>query len=175
MGRIRKILGFLTSYVPFWKDKDVPGVANQIRKTQLKQDQQVRKTDMVELLRMIQEGRLHEADERQLESIKMALELNSLLGEKQASPSGVDSTALVEAVKQAISEGMANVTVNTAVVGEGVSDPSRPQMRHTSLADLVQDDTKVDISHIGEVSTEVEGTQSDNKLEKLRRLKRPSK
>jgi len=149
----------------------VPGVADTIRKTQLKQDQKSRQSDMSELLRMVQEGRIHEADERQLENLKLALELNQLLGDKDTSQQGVDSAQLVEAVKQAISEGMSGVTVNTTVVGEGMVDPSRPQMRHTSLVDLTQDDTKIDISHKEGISKEVEGEESTDKLEKLRKLK----
>ncbi len=149
----------------------MPGIADTIRKTQLKQDQKSRQSDMSELLRMVQEGRIHEADERQLENLKLALELNQLLGDKDTSQQGVDSTQLVEAVKQAISEGMSGVTVNTTVVGEGMIDPSRPQMRHTSLADLTQDNTKIDISHKEGISREVEGEESTDKLEKLRKLK----
>lgn len=149
----------------------MPGVADTIRKTQLKQDQKSRQSDMSELLRMVQEGRIHEADERQLENLKLALELNQLLGDKDTSQQGVDSAQLVEAVKQAISEGMSGVTVNTTVVGEGMVDPSRPQMRHTSLVDLAQDDTKIDISHKEGISKEVEGEESTDKLEKLRKLK----
>ncbi len=79
MSRLRKILSSLISYVKFWEDKEVPGVADTIRKTRLKQDQKARQSDMAELLRMVQEGRIHEADERQLENLKLALELNNLL------------------------------------------------------------------------------------------------
>ena len=171
MSRLRKILKSLISSVTFWRDKEVPGVADTIRKTQLKQDQKARKNDMQELLRMVQEGRLGEADERQLENLKMALELNNLLGRQDAPQAGVDPAQLVEAVKQAISEGMTNVTVN-AVSGDGTGiDPSRPEMKHTSLADLVQDDTKVDISNKGEISKEVEGEDAADKLAQLRKLK----
>ncbi len=124
---------------------------------------------MSELLKMVQEGRLHEADERQLENLKLALDLNKLLGDNAAPQQGVDPAQLVEAVKQAISEGMSNVTIN-AVGADGI-DPSRPEMKHTSLADLTQSDTKVDISHKDEIGTEVEGSESADKLEKLRKIK----
>ena len=170
MIRLRKILKSLISSVTFWRDKEVPGVADTIRKTQLKQDQKARKNDMQELLRMVQEGRLGEADERQLESLKMALELNNLLGNQDTPQAGVDPAQLVEAVKQAISEGMSNVTVN-APGADGTVDSSRPQMKHTSLANLAQSDDKVDISHKGEISKEVEGEESADKLDKLRKLK----
>jgi len=124
---------------------------------------------MQELLRMVKEGRLGEADERQLESLKMALELNNLLDKQEAPQSGVDSDQLVAAVKQAITEGMSNVTIN-APGADGV-DSSRPQMKHTSLANLTQSDDKVDISHKEEISKEVEGEESADKLDKLRKLK----
>lgn len=172
MNRLRKILSSLISYVKFWEDKEVPGVADTVRKTQLKQDQKSRQSDMAELLRMVQEGRIHEADERQLENLKLALELNNLLEPRETVlQSDIDSEALVEAVKTAISEGMSNVTVNTTVVGEGMIDPSRPQMRHTPLTDLAQDDTKIDISNRDEISKEIEGEESTDKLEKLRKIK----
>jgi len=172
MSRLRKILSSLISYVKFWEDKEVPGVADTIRKTKLKQDQKSRQSDMAELLRMVQEGRIHEADERQLENLKLALELNNLLEPKEAAPqAGVDSEALVEAVKTAITEGMSGVTINAPGV-EGALDPSRPKMRHTSLADLAQDDTKVDISNKEKISKEIEGEgKSTDKLEKLKRIK----
>ena len=167
MGLMRNILRSLINSGTFWKDKDVPGVADTIRKTQLKQDKKARQSDMQELLRMVEEGRLHEADERQLESLKMALELSNLLGKNQEPQAGVDPTQLVEAVKQAISEGMANVTV----LGADGLDPSRPEMRHVSLADLTQDDTKINIAHKEGIGTEVEGIESSDKLEKLRKIK----
>ncbi len=173
MSKLRKILSSLISSVKFWKDKEVPGVADTIRKTQLKQDQKSRQSDMAELLRMVQEGRIHEADERQLENLKLALELNNLIGTKEeaAPQQGVDPEALVEAVKIAITEGMSGVTIN-APGAEGALDPSRPQMRHTSLADLAQDDTKVDISNREKISKEIEGERtSTDKLKKLKRIK----
>ncbi len=171
MSTLRKIWSYLINSVQSWKDKHMPGVADQIRKTQLKQDHQTRQNDMQELLRMVQEGRLHEADERQLQNLKLALELNNILEPKQTIQSEMDPTLLVDAVKQAISEGMSGVTVNTTVVGEGMLDPSRPQMKHTSLADLAQDDTKVNISHKDEIREEIEGEDSTDKLETLRKLK----
>lgn len=145
----------------------MPGVADTIRKTQLKQDQKVRQGDMKELLRMVQEGRIHEADERQLENLKLALELNNLLNNSEEPQVGIDSAQLVETVKQAISESMSGITV----LGERMTDSSRPQMKHVTLANLTQDDTKVNISHKEEISKEIEGLESADKLEKLRKLK----
>lgn len=172
MGKMKKILSSLINSVKFWKDEEVPGVADQIKKTQLKQEQKARQADMQELLKLVKEGRLHEADERQLENLKLALELNTLLEQRQPQQPALDSTQLVEAVKQAISEGMSNVSINASGSGgEHVSDPSRPSMRHVSLADLVQDETKVDISHRDGISKEIEGSESSDKLEKLRKIK----
>jgi hypothetical protein len=171
MSRLRKILSSLINYVRFWKDKDVPGVADQIRKTQLKQDQKSRKSDMEELLKLVSEGRLHEADERQLESLKMVLELNSLLDSRESLQPTIAPEQLVEAVKQAISEGMSNVTINALGGGGHAADPARPQMKHTSLTDLAQSKETVNISHKGGVSKEIEGEESTDKLEKLRKIK----
>lgn len=173
MSKLRKTLSSLISSVTFWKDKKVPGVADQIRKTQLKQDQKARKNDMAELLKLVQENRLNEADERQLENLKLALELNQLLeSRKSEAQPALTSEQLVEAVKQAIAEGMSNVKIETPGAREGrVGDSSRPQMRHTSLADLAQDDTKVDISHKDGIGKDVEGAESSDKLEKLRKIK----
>jgi len=173
MNKLKRILSSLISSVKFWRDKDVPGVADAIRKTQLKQDQKSRQADMKELLRMVQEGRLHEADERQLESLKLALELNNLISDKQQPPEPqptVSPEQLAEAVKQAITEGLSNITIN-AGEGGGVVDSSRPQMKHTSLANLTQDDTVVDISHKDGIGKEVEGVEATDKLEKLRQIK----
>lgn len=180
MPEMKKILSSLINFVKFWRVKEVPGVADQIRKTQLGQEQKARKTDMQELLRMVQEGRLHEADERQLEYLKLALELNEFFGEKNTAPAGgIDSEQLVAAVKQAIAEGMSGVTIHTTNIVKGSGgtseeealNSSRPQMKHTSLADLAQDDTKVDISHKNSVGTEIEGKESSDKLKRLKELK----
>ena len=173
MNKLTKILSSLINFARSWGVKEVPGVADQIRKTQLGQEQRARKSEMQELLKMLQEGRLHEADERQLEFLKLALELNEFFGERNYAPiGGIDSEQLVAAVKQAISEGMSGITVN-AVAGEGAVDSSRPQMKHTPLLDLAQDDTPVDISHKEGIGIEIEGEMLTDKLKKLRKLKGP--
>ena len=58
MSRLRTILKSLINSVKFWRDKEVPGVADQVRKTQLKQDQKSRQSEMSELLKMVQEGKV---------------------------------------------------------------------------------------------------------------------
>ena len=88
MPKLKKILSSLINFAKFWRDKEVPGVADQVRKTQLSQEQKARKSEMQELLKMLDEGRLHEADERQLEFLKLALELNELFGVRGYAPVG---------------------------------------------------------------------------------------
>ena len=152
----------------------MPGVADQIRKTQLKQDQAARKKDMEELIRMVQEGRLHEADERQLETLKLIAELQQAFtpapAETPAVSVNVDNQEIIEAVKQAMGEVVANMPA-----GGGISpaaDPSRPKMKHTSLADLAQSKDDVTISHGGTLGEEKTGADdSTDKLEKLKKLK----
>ena len=52
----------------------MPGVADSIRRTGLAQEQKSRQRDMEELLGMVRDGRLHEADSRQLETLKLHLQ-----------------------------------------------------------------------------------------------------
>ncbi len=168
MSRLKQMVANLMYSVQFWRvKKKMPGVADQIKKTQLRQEQKARKSDMQELLLMAQEGRLHEADERQLETLKLTLELNRLFEQRQT-PTPVASEDLIDAVKQAISEGLIQGNVRTTPA----EDPDRPEMRHVSLVDLTQEDTEVTIAHKGGVSREVEGEDSSGKLEKLKKLKK---
>ncbi len=152
----------------------MPGVADQVRRTQLKQDQKVRKKDMEELARMVQEGRLNEADERQLETLRLISDLQKSFGQTETTPApvsvNVDNAEILKAVKQAMGEAIANMPV-----GRGLSpaeDPDRPKMKHTSLADLAQGKDDVTISHGGDLGEEKTATEdSTDKLEKLRKLK----
>lgn len=153
----------------------MPGVADQIRRTQLSQDQKARKQDMEQLTLMVEEGRLHEADERQLETLKMIAELRQAFEAtppetKTATTVGIDSKEILEAVKQAVGEAVSNIPIGTAV--SPAADPDRPQMKHTSLADLVQSTDEVTISHGGKLGEKKTGKEdSTDKLEKLRKLK----
>lgn len=151
-------------------------VADQIRKTQLKQDKHSRKADMHEILIMVKENRLHEADERQLETLRLALELQKELDDKKpaAEPvTGLDPQQLVDAVKAAVSEIVTNLPVSTVVTSTSpVSDPSRPTMKHTSLTDFVHTGEEVSISHSEGLTESKEGpADAGDKLEKLRKLK----
>lgn len=154
----------------------MPGVADQVRRTQLRQDHKQRQQDMDEILLMVQENRLHEADERQLETLRLVTELQKVFASSSTEavvPSvniNVDNAEMIEAVKQTIAEGLSNISIGTAV--SPANDPARPKMGHTSLTDLVQSDSDVKISHSEDLGEEQTGTDdSTDKLAKLRRLK----
>jgi len=153
----------------------VPGVANQIRKTQLKQDHQSRKKEMDEILGMVRENRLHEADERQLETLRLALELQKELDTRHQVPeaSPHNNQELIDAVKAAVSEIVTNLPTTTIVTrGAPSEDPARPGMKHTSLTDFIHVDENVSISHGEGLTESKEGTDdAGDKLEKLRKLK----
>jgi len=145
----------------------MPGVADTIRKTQLSQDQKARKRDMEDLTRLVAEGRLHEADERQLETLQLMRELRESFISPSSEIAPADNTEIIEAVKQAMGEVVAKIPAVSPA-----QDPSRPKMKHTSLADLAQGTEEVTISHGGKLGEEQTGTEdSTDKLEKLRKLK----
>jgi hypothetical protein len=170
MGKLRRALKILINYVTFWRGDKVPGVGDQIRRTQLRQDQKARKKEMEELILMVREGRLHEADERQLETLNLMVELQKVLGSKTSPAESVTiDPAFLEQVKLAVAEVVATMP---AAAGGPSTDPSRPKMHHTSLADLVQSGEKVDISHSEDLGEEKTGAEdSKGQLEKLRSLK----
>lgn len=155
----------------------MPGVADQIRKTQLAQEHARRKQDMGEILMLVKEGRLHEADERQLEVLRLALELNQLIDSKRevaeipvASP--VDSEALTQALKDAVKEALHALPVGGIVTSDLTTATSRPQMKHTSLTDFTQAEDEVVISHADDLGEIKEGESgAEDKLAKLKRLK----
>ena len=174
MRKLWRILRSLINYVTFWRGNKVPGVADQIRKTQLRQDQKARKREMEELTRLVEEGRLHEADERQLETLRLIADLRQAFdsGPGQADPvtAPVDNKEIIDAGKQAMGEAMANMPAGRAF--SPAEDPARPKMKHTSLADLAQGKDDVTISHGGDLGEEKTSTEdSTDKLEKLRKLK----
>lgn len=143
----------------------MPGVVEVERRTKLTREQKARQADHKELLRMVDEGRIHEADERQLETLKLAMELNDLI-ERKSAPITVPTDEIAQVVKDAIKEGLANAPIHTGVAPTA-SD--RPQMRHVSLTDVKHEDEKLDVQ--GEVEGEEKTTDAEDKLEKLRRLK----
>ncbi len=145
----------------------MPGVADTIRRTQLSQDQKARKKDMEDLTRLVAEGRLHEADERQLETLQLMRELRESFNAPPSEIAPADNADIIEAVKQAVGEVVAKMPAVSPA-----QDPSRPKMKHSSLADLAQGKDDVKISHDGKLGEEQTGTEdSTDKLEKLRKLK----
>ncbi|GAF97728.1 unnamed protein product [marine sediment metagenome] len=171
MRNLWKKMISLLAYVKFWKKgNNMPGVSEQIRRTQLKQDQKRRRADMEELARMVKENRLHEADERQLESLKLVAELQKVFG-GEAPPVGVPQE-LVDALTTAVTDAVTNLPPG-AVAGPArpQDDPDRPTMGHVSL-DLSQDGTDLEISHGDELGKEKESTDdAEDKRKKLRELK----
>jgi hypothetical protein len=165
----------LKSFVTFWKgENSVPGVADQIRRTTLRQEHKSRQREMEELVAMVKEGRLHEADERQLETLKLVLELQKAFSNiSSPKESSSDKEDLTEVIKTAISEALQNLpTTVVTKAGSGAEDPSRPQMRHTSLADFVHTTEEVSISHGDTLAETKEGEDgAGDKLDKLRKLK----
>lgn len=149
----------------------MPGVSERIRRTQMKQDQKRRKTDMEELVRMVKEDRLHEADERQLETLRVVAELQKVFG-TGATPVGIPQE-LVDAVTNAVTEAVSNLPAGAiAAPVRPQDDPERPSMKHVSL-DLSQDGTDMKISHGEELGKEKESTDdAEDKLKKLQELKR---
>ena len=153
----------------------MPGVADQIRRTNLKQDQKARKGEMDELIRLVQEDRLHEADERQLETLRLISDIQGSLKAPTAEAGpvtvNVDNTEVIEAVRKAMGELIANMP--TGGFSSPAEDPDRPKMKHTSLADLAQSGDEVTISNEGTLGDEQSGTEdSADQLEKLKKLKR---
>lgn len=161
----------LLAYVKFWKKGDnMPGVGDKVRRTQMRQDQQRRKEDMEELVRMVKENRLHEADERQLETLKLVAELQKVFG-TGSTPVGIPQD-LVEAVKGAVTEAVSNLPIGA--IGPAVrpmDDLDRPSMKHVSL-DLSQDGKDLKIAHGEELGKETESTDdAEAKRKKLRDIK----
>ena len=145
----------------------MPGVSEQVRRTQMKQDQKLRQRDMEELARMVKENRLHEADERQLETLKLVAELQKVFG-TEATPVGIPQE-LIEAVKAAVAEAVSSLPRGTGLPVQ--EDPDRPSMKHVSV-DLAPDGEALEVSHGEELGKEKESTDDvKEKRRKLRRIK----
>jgi len=145
----------------------MPGVSEQVRRTQLRQDQKRRSKDMEELARMVKENRLHEADERQLETLKLVAELQKVFG-TEATPVGIPQE-LIEAVKVAVAEAVSDLPRGT--VASTQDDPGRPGMKHVSV-DLTPGGEVLEVSHGEELGKEKESTDDvKEKRKKLRKIK----
>ena len=147
----------------------MPGVADAERRTRATQKQQGRKRDRDTLLNLLAEGRIHEADEHQLEQIKLALELSELMGVKQESGPALDEAKLVEALRVAMADVVANMPRAAGPAGSSVDDPSRPKMGHNSMTSISHKDSGLDVQGAENLTQETEG--EDDAAEKLRRLK----
>jgi len=151
----------------------MPGVSDTIRKTQLKQEQRSRKQEMEELIRMVDEGRLHEADERQLATLKLALDLNEALNRTKPAPQ-INSEEIASVIAQAVQQAVKEIPMRPISSSDVTStqDSSRPSMKHTNLANLTQTDEKVEIiDHGGLVQEGPETKSSADKLAKLKKLR----
>lgn len=149
----------------------MPGVADAERRTRASQKQQGRKRDRETLLNLLAEGRIHEADEHQLEQIKLALELSELMGVKQESGPALDEDKLVAAMRDAMAEVVANMQAVVGTAGSAASDPiaSRPKMGHNSMTSISHKDSGLDVQGAENLTQEAEG--DDDAAEKLRRLR----
>lgn len=155
------------------------GVGDQVRKTKLKQDAVARQADMLEILAMVREGRLHEADGRQLETLKLALDLQKAMessnppAPKETTPAtpAPDTSAIVDAVKAAMADLIKDIPAGSKV-GMPAEDPARPKMKHTSLTDFQHKEENITVSHGDTLTQEKEGADNaEDKLSKLRKLK----
>lgn len=152
----------------------MPSVADAERRTKATQEQRGRKEDRENLLRLVSEGRLHEADGHQLEQIKLALELSELLGTTKQEPTPIiDAETLTAALRGAVADVMAGMpTVSNVGVptGSHAPDPARPKMKHTSLASITHKDSELSVNHGDTLVQENKG--NEDTAEKLRRLKK---
>lgn len=151
----------------------MPGVADAERRTRATQEQRGRKKDREELMRLLKEGRLHEADEHQVEQIKLALELKELLdGGKEAAPAAIDPEALQAAMRGAVAEVIQAMPKADGPTGSSVADPARPKMKHTRLTSIKHEESGLDVQGAEKLTTEKEGDEdAADKLKRLRELK----
>ncbi len=149
----------------------MPGVADAVRATQESQDQKKRKAEREELLRMVREGRTHECTEQQLENLKLMLDLQKAFGGDSEPIVAEVGTEFVAAVKQAVTEALANMPTRIVSPDGSVIDSSRPSMKHMST-DLLQKDEGFSISNEGDlVKEETVLDDAAEKREKLRKLR----
>ncbi len=153
----------------------MPGVADKVRRTQLKQDQKQRMSEMGELVRMVKENRLHEADERQLEILKHIAELQKAFGPRSTvlvptSPPPVElPSEVIELLKEAVREAVGSVSLSSTLLPQ--DDPARPAMRHMSL-DLSQSGDDLAVSHSEGLGEEQKSSENaEDKLKKLKKIK----
>lgn len=151
----------------------MPGVADAERRTKALQDQKGRKRDRESLKQLLAEGRLHEADDYQLEQIKLALELSEMLGIKQEVAPGFDEEKLAAALRTAVADVVAAIpTGMTGPTGSATLDPARPKMGHTNMTSISHKEPGLDVQGADNLATESEGDETAAaKLARLRELK----
>jgi len=147
----------------------MPGVADAERRTKAAQEQKGRRRDRETLMNLLAEGRIHEADEHQLEQIKLALELSELMGVKQEAGPVLDEDKLIAAVRAAMVEFVDNIPKAVGPAGNAISDPARPKMGHTSMTSISHKDSGFDVQGAENLTQETEG--DEGAAEKLRRLR----
>ena len=149
----------------------MPGVTETIRQTKLKQEEKKRKQEMEELKKMVAEDRLHEATEHQLATLQLVTELQKSF--EAATPPPSIPHGLVEAVKAAVTDAVANLPVGVTggISSRPQDDPNRPTMKHVSL-DLSQSGEDLEVSHGEELGKEKQGSDDGgDKLKKLKEIK----
>lgn len=149
----------------------MPGVADAVRATQSAQEHKKRQSEREELLRMVKEGRIHECTEHQMENLKLMLELQKAFGGELEPVVAEIGDGVVDAVKQAVTDALANMPTRL-VSGDGlVVDTARPSMRHMST-ELSQKDEGMTISNEEDLAKEeTTADDSSDKLKRLRELK----
>lgn len=146
----------------------MPGVADSIRRTNLVKEKESRRKDMEDLLLMVRENRLHEADERQLENLRLALELKNFLGEKNT----VSASDIERTITQAINSALQNISfTSSGQPSPAIDSGSRPSMKHVSLSEINQSEERVEIQNVEAQETTSEKDDAVSKLAKLRKLK----
>lgn len=152
----------------------MPGVADASRRTKLIQEQIQRKKDMDEILKMVKEERLHEADSRQLEILRLIQELNGVGLAPPSSPSPLSEDRLAELVAAKVAEVLASSAGSNTFVSNSPSNTSeRPSMKHVSI-DLSQspnDKVTISVDQLGEEKDGAGAQEAADKLEKLRKLR----
>lgn len=159
----------------------MPGVADRVRKTQLLQEREQRREETQEVLNLIKENRLHEADDRQIDLIKTSMEITTTINEAKIAgrrshdlQSQLDKLGDLEnLINNAVRSALSGVVQGGgSAVSSPPSDPQRPKMEHISIADIQIAQEPVSLTNstsLGE--TVVNDSEATDKLEQLRRLK----
>jgi len=179
MQRLRNKLSKIKNLLKFWGDKkDMSGVADAIRNTQLKQEHLRRRKDMEMLLKMVQEDRLHEADARQLEILRLVRELGGIGLELPAAPavlptSVIDEDRLATLVAEKLAASLGSISQSPMGTQVTPLQEDRPALRHVSidLEQVPEDNIKVSVTDLGESTQSPDSEDPTDKLKRLKILK----